>query len=82
VHNLHGMPGLLGGLIPVLSLALAGEHGAAYAQLAAVGCALALAIAGGAAAGWLVSLLGNAEGDALLKAMYEDTTVFKLEEDE
>jgi ammonium transporter Rh len=54
VHNLHGMPGLLGGLI-----AVAAVPGIATAQLAGIAVTLALAVACGLVAGALIRLTGT-----------------------
>lgn len=54
VHNLHGMPGLLGGLIAVVAV-----PGVATAQLAGIAVTLALAIVCGLAAGALIRLTGT-----------------------
>ena len=54
VHNLHGMPGLLGGLIAVLAV-----PGIAAAQLVGIAVTLALAIGAGLVAGALIRLTGT-----------------------
>jgi ammonium transporter Rh len=54
VHNLHGMPGLLGGL-----LAVAVVPGVATAQLVGIAVTLALATVSGLAAGALIRLTGT-----------------------
>ncbi len=54
VHNLHGMPGLLGGLIAVVAV-----PGVATAQLVGIAVTLALAIVCGLAAGALIRLTGT-----------------------
>ena len=54
VHNLHGMPGLLGGLIAVLVI-----PGVATAQLVGIAVTLALAITCGLVAGTLIKLTGT-----------------------
>ena len=66
VHNLHGMPGLLGGLI-----AIAVVPGIAVAQLTGIVFTVALALAGGSLCGFLISLTGKKE-----KA-YEDADEFE-----
>lgn len=82
VANLHGMPGVLGGLASALfSWACAGgnaallEHGKRQplVQLAGLGATLAAAVIGGVAAGWLVSRVDPA-GQALSEGqLYEDS---------
>lgn len=65
VHNLHGMPGLLGGLAVVLVVpAVAG------AQLAGIAVTVALALAGGVAAGYVLRLT------AAKQFAYEDAEEF------
>jgi ammonium transporter Rh len=54
VHNLHGMPGLLGGLI-----AAAAVPGVAKAQLVGIAVTLALAVVCGLVAGALIRLTGT-----------------------
>jgi ammonium transporter Rh len=62
VHNLHGQPGILGGLVAGLASFAAANakvapHGTAQLgwQVAAVAVTVAIGAAGGAAVGWLVS---------------------------
>lgn len=54
VHNLHGMPGLLGGLMVVLVV-----PGAAVPQLVGIGCTLAVALVAGTVGGRLLMLTGR-----------------------
>ena len=54
VHNLHGMPGLFGGLIAVLVV-----PGVATAQLIGIAVTLALAIVCGLVAGALIKVTGT-----------------------
>jgi ammonium transporter Rh len=56
VHNLHGMPGLLGGLIAVLAV-----PGVAVAQLTGMAITLGLAIVCGLAAGMLIKVTGTTD---------------------
>lgn len=67
VHNLHGMPGLVGGLI-----AIAVVPGVAKAQLAGIAFTVVLALAGGILGGYLIRLTGSKE-----KA-YEDEEEFTV----
>ncbi len=53
VHNLHGMPGLLGGLAVVLVV-----PGVAGAQVAGIAVTMALALSGGVASGYLLRATG------------------------
>ena len=66
VHNLHGMPGLLGGLAVVLVV-----PGVAGAQLAGIAVTMVLALAGGDLAGGYVL-----RATALKKFAYEDAEEF------
>ncbi len=65
VHNLHGMPGLLGGLVAVVV-----TPGIAQAQLIGIACTVALAFASGSVGGLLIRLTG-AKAEA-----YEDEGEF------
>jgi ammonium transporter Rh len=65
VHNLHGMPGLLGGLIAVVVV-----PGIAKAQLIGIVCTVVLAFVSGSVGGMLVRLTG-AKSEA-----YEDEGEF------
>jgi ammonium transporter Rh len=55
VHNLHGMPGVFGGLIAAVFVA------APLWQLTGIGFTLVLAVATGLAVGFIVSKMGNKE---------------------
>lgn len=68
VHNLHGMPGLAGGLIAVLVV-----PGIAEAQFIGIAFTIVLAFAGGAIGGFLISLTGSKE------KIYEDADEFASE---
>ncbi|KAG2497748.1 hypothetical protein HYH03_004481 [Edaphochlamys debaryana] len=84
VHNLHGMPGILGGLASALFTALPSlaarntgllVRGAAQPlwQLAGLGVTLALAAAGGSAAGALVTRVGWVRGaELVVEKLYDD----------
>ncbi|MEI6211294.1 MAG: ammonium transporter [bacterium] len=69
VHNLHGMPGLLGGL-----LVLAVVPGAAKAQLIGIAFTVALALSSGLLAGFLIRLTGTT------RQAYEDREAFHVAE--
>jgi ammonium transporter Rh len=91
VHNLHGMPGVLGGLLSALfaslyggregnaSLMERGIDGQPGAQLAALGCTLAVALSAGAVAGWLTATAGPAMSAA---TAFEDGQLWVEEEEE
>lgn len=68
VHNLHGMPGLLGGLIAILVVS-----GIAVAQLVGIAFTVALAFVGGTVGGHLIKLTGSKE------KIYEDEDEFAFE---
>jgi ammonium transporter Rh len=65
VHNLHGMPGLFGGLAAVVVI-----PGIAKAQLVGIAFTLGLALAGGSIAGYLIRATGTK------KLIYEDHEEF------
>ncbi len=65
VHNLHGMPGLLGGLVAILVI-----PGIAKAQLIGIAVTVALALMGGLIAGFLLRATGNKQ------KIYEDHEEF------
>jgi ammonium transporter Rh len=65
VHNLHGLPGVFGGLMAILVV-----PGAARAQLAGIAFTLVFALLTGAVAGKVISLTGSK------KLAYEDADEF------
>jgi ammonium transporter Rh len=65
VHNLHGMPGLLGGLAAIVVL-----PGIATAQLAGIAFTVVVAFVTGGIAGWLIRLTGHK------RLVYEDGDEF------
>jgi ammonium transporter Rh len=65
VHNLHGMPGLLGGLAVVIVV-----PGVAGAQLTGIAVTVALALSGGLVAGYVIRATGAKV------AAYEDAEDF------
>ncbi|XP_045898330.1 ammonium transporter Rh type A-like, partial [Micropterus dolomieu] len=57
VHNLHGMPGILGGLAGIVAVALGKKEGGdAAMQAAALGSSLGFAFVGGAVTGLIMKL--------------------------
>jgi ammonium transporter Rh len=54
VHNLHGMPGLLGGLVVIVLV-----PGIATAQLVGIAFTVAFAFLGGGVCGWLIRVTGQ-----------------------
>lgn len=67
VHNLHGMPGLVGGLAAIFVI-----PGIAVAQLAGIACTVAVALTGGLVSGFILRATG-----AKQKA-YEDNEEFDV----
>jgi ammonium transporter Rh len=65
VHNLHGMPGLLGGLVAAFVV-----PGIAKAQLAGIAVTMVLAITGGLVGGFIIRATGTRE------TVYEDGEEF------
>lgn len=65
VHNLHGMPGLLGGFSALLVV-----PGIAAAQLTGIGITLGIAIFGGLVAGMVIKMTGTT------REPYEDSVEF------
>ncbi len=65
VHNLHGMPGLLGGLSAIVIV-----PGVAGAQIAGIGISLAIAVVGGLIVGTVIKATGTVEHP------YEDAPEF------
>ncbi|MDR4517069.1 MAG: ammonium transporter [Nitrosomonas sp.] len=65
VHNLHGMPGLLGGFSALLVV-----PGVATAQLTGIGITLGIAIVGGLVAGIVIKITGTT------REPYEDSVEF------
>ncbi|XP_041661133.1 ammonium transporter Rh type A [Cheilinus undulatus] len=56
VHNLHGMPGILGGLAGIVAVALGKKKGDASMQAAALASSLGFALVGGAVTGLIMKL--------------------------
>jgi ammonium transporter Rh len=54
VHNLHGMPGLLGGLAAIFVI-----PGIAKAQLAGIACTVVIALIGGVVSGFILRVTGS-----------------------
>ncbi|XP_032068378.1 ammonium transporter Rh type A [Thamnophis elegans] len=57
VHNLHGLPGLLGGIASIIAAAVQVNSNISVGmQAAALGCSVAIAMVGGAFTGLIISL--------------------------
>jgi ammonium transporter Rh len=69
VHNLHGMPGLIGGLAAIFVI-----PGIAFAQLAGIAFTVVMALIGGVVAGFIVRATGAKQ------AAYEDEEEFDVVE--
>jgi ammonium transporter Rh len=65
VHNLHGMPGLMGGLVAILVV-----PGIAKAQLAGIATTVVFALVGGLLSGYLLRIIGEK------KIAYQDREEF------
>jgi ammonium transporter Rh len=70
VHNLHGMPGLLGGVLAIFVV-----PGIAKAQLIGIGATVALALVAGTVAGFVIRVTGAKQ------KVYEDADEFLGEAD-
>ncbi|WIA39056.1 hypothetical protein OEZ86_005200 [Tetradesmus obliquus] len=93
VHNLHGLPGVFGGLAAALASVLAAaanksvllDHGSRtyLYQLAALGCSLGMALMGGAATGLIITKLDPAAQVLPAGKMFEDSVFWaECEEEE
>jgi ammonium transporter Rh len=71
VHNLHGMPGLFGGLVAIIVV-----PSAAGSQVASILVTLAIAIVGGIITGFIIKATGSK------KLAYDDAEEFEGEEPE
>ncbi|XP_033860522.1 ammonium transporter Rh type A-like [Acipenser ruthenus] len=57
VHNLHGMPGILGGIAGIVAVAMGASEGASYEmQAAALASSVSIAIVGGTITGFILRL--------------------------
>ncbi|KAG7270458.1 hypothetical protein CRUP_022771 [Coryphaenoides rupestris] len=56
VHNLHGMPGILGGLAGIVAVAMGKKKGQATMQAAALASSLGFALVGGVVTGFIMKL--------------------------
>lgn len=56
VHNLHGMPGILGGLAGIVAVAMGKKGGSAAMQAAALASSLGFALVGGVITGLIMKL--------------------------
>ncbi|XP_024233475.1 ammonium transporter Rh type A [Oncorhynchus tshawytscha] len=56
VHNLHGMPGILGGIAGIVAVALGKKNGSAAMQGAALASSLGFALVGGTITGLIMKL--------------------------
>eukprot|EP01024_Parvocaulis_polyphysoides_P055761 TRINITY_DN5764_c0_g1_i2.p1 TRINITY_DN5764_c0_g1~~TRINITY_DN5764_c0_g1_i2.p1 ORF type:complete len:182 (-),score=35.61 TRINITY_DN5764_c0_g1_i2:384-929(-) len=92
VHNLHGMPGVLGGIIAAFVSVLAYDKNSDlldsisfgentwWHQLLALGCTLAFAIVGGGLGGFFVQMLEF--GVDASTVAYEDAAVWDMEQED
>ncbi|XP_054836075.1 ammonium transporter Rh type A [Eublepharis macularius] len=56
VHNLHGLPGILGGIASIIAAAVQVNRISPGMQAAALGCSIGIALVGGAFTGLILSL--------------------------
>uniref|UniRef100_A0AAY5K8Z4 Ammonium transporter Rh type A n=1 Tax=Esox lucius TaxID=8010 RepID=A0AAY5K8Z4_ESOLU len=56
VHNLHGMPGILGGIAGIVAVAMGKKNGSAAMQACALASSLGFALVGGAITGLIMKL--------------------------
>ncbi|CAD7705468.1 unnamed protein product [Ostreobium quekettii] len=79
VHNLHGLPGLLGGVAAAVVMMVNGDwHGFGY-QLLALLVTFNVAILGGAVSGALSSLVDRLGTDDAVNAAFNDQSAFSIE---
>ncbi|NXX73761.1 RHAG protein, partial [Urocolius indicus] len=85
VHNLHGLPGIMGGIASIIVTAIQGEvrqgvHLTPATQAAALGCTLGIALVGGALTGGILKLpfLGQASD----QNCFDDSVYWEVPEEE
>ncbi|KFP28597.1 Ammonium transporter Rh type A [Colius striatus] len=85
VHNLHGLPGIMGGIASIIVTAIQGEerqgvHLTPAMQAAALGCTLGIALVGGALTGGILKLpfLGQASD----QNCFDDSVYWEVPEEE
>jgi len=79
VHNLHGMPGLLGGVAAAAILLLDGAMGECGYQLLALLVTFGMAIGGGAVSGYIVSLVDTLDTEGAVNYAFNDEGAFHVE---
>nr|AGA93878.1 RhAG [Porichthys notatus] len=80
VHNLHGMPGILGGLAGIVAVALGKKEGQASMQAAALASSLGFALVGGAITGLIMKL--PFWGQPPDQNCFDDSLYWEVPEDE
>ncbi|XP_061563434.1 ammonium transporter Rh type A [Cololabis saira] len=80
VHNLHGMPGILGGLAGIVAVALGKKEGSAIMQAAALASSLGFALIGGALTGFIMKL--PFWGQPPDKNCFDDSIYWEVPEEE
>uniref|UniRef100_A0A1A8F1X2 Rhesus blood group-associated glycoprotein n=1 Tax=Nothobranchius korthausae TaxID=1143690 RepID=A0A1A8F1X2_9TELE len=80
VHNLHGMPGILGGLAGIVAVALGKKNGSASMQAAALASSLGFALIGGAITGLIMKL--PFWGQPPDQNCYDDSLYWEVPEEE
>ncbi|CAD7702413.1 unnamed protein product [Ostreobium quekettii] len=79
VHNLHGMPGLLGGVAAAAILMVDDDMAGCGHQLLALLVTFGIAIGGGALSGFLVSLVDRLDTEAAVNYAFNDEGAFHVE---
>ncbi|KAJ8391509.1 hypothetical protein AAFF_G00088310 [Aldrovandia affinis] len=81
VHNLHGMPGILGGLAGIVAVAMGKKEGGnAAMQAAALASSLGFALVGGAITGFIMKLPGL--GQPPDQNCFDDSIYWEVPEEE
>uniref|UniRef100_A0A8C6NZU3 Ammonium transporter Rh type A n=2 Tax=Nothobranchius TaxID=28779 RepID=A0A8C6NZU3_NOTFU len=82
VHNLHGMPGILGGLAGIVAVALGKKNGSASMQAAALASSLGFALIGGAITGEGLIMKLPFWGQPPDQNCYDDSLYWEVPEEE
>mmetsp|Transcript_26811 Transcript_26811/g.63709 ORF Transcript_26811/g.63709 Transcript_26811/m.63709 type:complete len:455 (-) Transcript_26811:337-1701(-) len=74
IHNLHGMPGVIGGIVSIVALS---DHTAMVHQVEALFCSFGIAVGGGLLTGLFLNLCNNMDDDEA----YKDDAFWLVEEE-
>ncbi|KAK1171783.1 ammonium transporter Rh type A-like [Acipenser oxyrinchus oxyrinchus] len=81
VHNLHGMPGILGGIAGIVAVAMGASNGGSYEmQAAALASSVSIAIVGGTITGFILRL--PIWGQPPDQNCYDDSIYWEVPEEE